>query len=80
VARVVDTSLSCRRVTRVLEQILVERGTPQVIRCDNGPESTSRHFPAWCTDRKIELVHSQPGGPMQNGRAEGSDWRFRRNA
>ena len=64
----VDTSFASRRVTRVLEEIVAERGTPLGIRCDNGPELTCRHFLAWCIDRKIELVHIQPGRPMQNGR------------
>jgi len=31
----VDTSFASRRVTRVLEQIVVERGVPVAIRCDN---------------------------------------------
>jgi putative transposase len=66
----VDTSFASRRVTRVLEAIVAERGLPQTIRCDNGPELTSRHFLAWCIERKIELVHIQPGRPMQNGRVE----------
>jgi hypothetical protein len=44
----VDTSFASRRVTRVLEQIVAERGVPVAIRCDNGPELTSRHFLAWC--------------------------------
>lgn len=66
----VDTSFASRRVTRVLEGIIAERGLPQAIRCDNGPELTSRHFLAWCIERKIELVHIQPGRPMQNGQVE----------
>jgi putative transposase len=66
----VDTSFASRRVTRVLEAIIGERGAPQAIRCDNGPELTSRHFLAWCIERQIELVHIQPGRPMQNGRVE----------
>jgi transposase InsO family protein len=66
----VDTSFASRRVTRVLEAIVAERGAPQVIRCDNGPELISRHFLAWCIERKIDLVHIQPGRPMQNGRVE----------
>jgi putative transposase len=63
-----DTSFASRRVTRVLEEIMVLRGHPQSLRCDNGPELTSRHFLAWCLERKIELVHIQPGKPMQNHR------------
>ena len=65
-----DTSFASRRVTRVLDGILAERGAPQMLRCDNGPEFTSRHFLAWCIERKIELLHIQPGRPMQNGRVE----------
>jgi putative transposase len=66
----VDPSFASRRVTRVLEAIVAERGKLQAILCDNGPELTSRHFLAWCVDRQIELVHIQPGKPMQNGRVE----------
>jgi putative transposase len=62
----VDTSFASRRVTRVLDEIAAERGMPQAIRCDNGPEFTSRHFQAWCVERQIELLHIQPGKPTQN--------------
>ena len=73
----VDTSFASRRVTRVLEGIVAERGKPQAIRCDNGPELTSRHFLAWCVERQIELVHIQPGKPTQNARAESFNGRLR---
>jgi putative transposase len=73
----VDTSFASRRVTRVLEQIVSERGVPQAIRCDNGPELTSRHFLAWCVERKIELLHIQPGKPTQNARVESFNGRLR---
>ena len=66
----VDTSFASRRVTRVLEEIMVGRGKPQSIRCDNGPELTSRHFLAWCLEQQIELVHIQPGKPTQNAQVE----------
>lgn len=66
----VDTSFASRRVTRVLDQIIRWRGLPQSILCDNGPELTSRHFLAWCIERKINMVHIQPGRPMQNGHVE----------
>ena len=73
----VDTSFASRRVTRVLEQIVNERGRPQAIRCDNGPELTSRHFLAWCIERQIELLHIQPGKPTQNARVESFHGRLR---
>jgi len=73
----VDTSFASRRVTRALEQIASERGVPGSIRCDNGPELTSRHFLAWCVERKIELLHIQPGKPTQNARVESFNGRLR---
>jgi transposase InsO family protein len=53
----VDTSFASRRVTRVLEAIVAERGQPQAIRCDNGPELPAGIFwrgawsgrSSWCT-------------------------------
>jgi putative transposase len=73
----VDTSFASRRVTRVLDEVVVRCGRPQSIRCDNGPELTSRHFLAWCLEQKIELVHIQPGKPTQNGRVESFNGKLR---
>ena len=66
----VDTGFASRRVTRVLDQIIAERGKPLAIRCDNGPELTSHHILAWSVDSKIELRHIQPGKPTQNAHVE----------
>jgi putative transposase len=73
----VDTSFASRRVTRVLEQIVAQRRQPLAIRCDNGPELTSRHFLAWCLERQIELIHIQPGKPTQNAHIESFHGRLR---
>lgn len=73
----VDTSFASRRVTRVLDAIIAERGMPEAIRCDNGPEFTSRHFLAWAVERQVELVHIQPGKPTQNARVESFHGRLR---
>ena len=72
-----DTSMPSRRVTRVLEQIVHRRGAPRFIRSDNGPEVSSRHYLAWCVERKIATVHIQPGRPMQNGHVESFNGRLR---
>jgi putative transposase len=73
----VDTSLSSHRVTRSLEAVIEHGGKPEAIRCDNGPELTSRHFLSWCEERKIQLIHIQPGRPMQNGHVESFNGRLR---
>jgi len=72
-----DTSLGSGRVIRVLEQLIAERGVPESLRCDNGPEFTSRRMLGWAEDRKLLLVHIQPGKPMQNGHVESFHGRLR---
>jgi putative transposase len=72
-----DTSLGSRRVTRVLERLIGERGRPESVRSDNGPEFTSRRMLAWAEDWKVGLVHIQPGRPMQNGHVESFHGRLR---
>jgi putative transposase len=72
-----DTSLGSGRVIRVLEQLIAERGVPESLRCDNGPEFTSRRMIGWAEDRKLLLVHIQPGRPMQNGHVESFHGRLR---
>jgi len=63
----IDTSLSAKRVTRVLDRIIAERGKPVSIRVDNGPEFTSNEFVLWAKDKSISIQYIQPGKPMQNG-------------
>ena len=64
-------------MTRTLDRVILERGKPQALRRDNGPEFTSRHFIAWCEENGIQLKHIQPGRPMQNGHVESFNGRLR---
>ena len=73
----VDSSLSAPRVTRVLDGVIDERGAPESIRMDNGPEFTSRCFVAWAEGHKIRLIYIQPGKPTQNSFIESFNGRFR---
>lgn len=73
----VASCLPSVRVARVLDRIIDERGAPAAIRCDNGPEFTSRRFLSWAEERKIQLVFIAPGKPMQNGHIESFNGRFR---
>jgi transposase InsO family protein len=74
-----DTSMPSQRVTRVLQSIIHQRGAPEFIRSDNGPEVSSRHYLAWCVERSIGTIHIQPGKPTQNGHVESFHGRFRTN-
>jgi len=66
----VDFSLPSQRVIRALEQVIEWRGTPQVLRCDNGPEYISTCLQAWAAHRGIRLEYIQPGKPQQNAYVE----------
>jgi putative transposase len=72
-----DTSLGSGRVIRVLERLIMERGGPENVRSDNGPEFTSRRMIGWAEENKLMLVHIQPGRPMQNGHVESFHGRLR---
>jgi len=74
----VDTSLPAARVVRVLEQLKTQRGLPQQLRMDNGPELISATLVDWCDEHNIEMVYIQPGKPQQNGFVERFNGSFRR--
>lgn len=74
----VDTSIPARRVIRVLERLIAEKGCPANIRCDNGPEFISHLLNEWCAARKITLQFIQPGRPMQNAYIERKNGSMRR--
>jgi putative transposase len=46
----IDTSLSSKRIIRILERIIAHRGKPKTIRTDNCPDFTSNDFELWCKD------------------------------
>lgn len=66
----VDFSLPAERVVRALDQIIEWRGTPRMIRYDNGPEYISAVLAIWAAKRGIQLEHIQPGKPQQNAYIE----------
>lgn len=77
VAIEVDTSLSGLRVARVLEGLKMQRGLPEQIRSDNGPEFTSRVLDQWAYEHGIRWHYIQPGRPMENGYVESFNGRLR---
>jgi len=72
-----DTSLSGRRVARVLEQLRQSRGLPERLLSDNGPEFTSRALDAWAYARGVQWQFIEPGKPVQNAYVESFNGKLR---
>ena len=66
----IDTSLRAPRVIRVLERLKEQRGVPDVLRLDNGPEFISQVLADWCKENGVAIRHIQPGKPNQNAYIE----------
>jgi len=73
----VDTSLGGLRVRRVLDRMAIERGLPEAIVVDNGPEFRGRALAAWSEQRGVRLEFIQPGKPVQNAYIESFNGRLR---
>ena len=65
-----DYSIPGEKVVEVLEDIIEQRGKPNQIRVDNGPEFTGTAFMGWCSKQSITIKYTQPGRPMQNAYIE----------
>jgi putative transposase len=73
----VDTSLPGGRVVRVLERLAAERGAPDEIVLDNGPELAGKAVDQWAYERGVWLRFIEPGKPVQNAFVESFQGRLR---
>ena len=73
----VGFSLTSQRICRVLDQLELSWGLPQLIFVDNGPEFRSKELDRWCSTRGIKLHFIDPGKPIQNAYIESFNGKFR---
>ncbi len=73
----VDFSLPGQRVVAMLDNVAGERGYPDMLVVDNGPELRGRDLDRWVHDHGVKLFFIDPGKPMQNGSIESFNGRFR---
>lgn len=74
----VGISFPAQRVTRLLNQLVEERGKPKFIRCDNGTEFTAKDFMGWAEYHNVKVIFIQAGKPTQNAYIERFNKSFRR--
>ena len=65
-------------VIAVLTRLVMRRGAPQAIRCDNGAEFTATAFDQWAYWNQITVEFSRPGKPTDNAFIESFNGSVRR--
>ena len=73
----VDGRLRSPRVIEVLSRLVSERGAPDFLRSDNGPEFVSKALLSWIVGQGIGTALIEPGKPWQNGVTESFNGKFR---
>ena len=77
VAIVPEHTIGGDHLTRILDSVCAQRGTPAVIRTDNGPEFTGKAMLNWAHRKAVALRLIEPGKPNQNAYVESFNGRFR---
>ena len=73
----VERSIDADRTVEVLERLVTDRGAPEHLRCDNGPEMTAHALEDWCVLSGTGTAYIEPGSPWQNPYVESFHSRVR---
>lgn len=73
----VDRKLNSTNVIEVLSRLFVERGIPQYIRSDNGPEFIAKKVRFWLKRQGVGTLFIEPGSPWENGYIESFNGKLR---
>ena len=73
----VARSMPAVRVVQVLERLKEDRGLPEAIVLDNGPEMISLALDQWVYENGVKLHFIDPGKPTQNAFIESFNGTFR---
>ena len=73
----VERNIDADRTVSELERLAAERGAPELLRMDNGPEMTSNALRDWCRFSRIGAAFIEPGSPWENPFVESFNSRVR---
>ena len=62
----VERNIDADTVVATLERLVTERGAPELLRMDNGPEMTAHALKDWCELSKTGTAFIEPGSPWEN--------------
>jgi transposase InsO family protein len=73
----VARKLNSKNVLDTLYSLFCERGVPDHIRSDNGPEFTAEAVREWLEKVEVKTLLIEPGSPWENGYIESFNGRLR---
>jgi len=73
----VDRKLNSKNVIDVLSQLFNEKGVPDHIRSDNGPEFIANRVRCWLKRQGVQTLYIEPGSPWENGYIESFNGKLR---
>jgi putative transposase len=73
----VGRRLNSTNVLDVLSQLFLDRGAPEHIRSDNGPEFVAKKVRHWLTRQQVKTLYIEPGSPWENGYIESFNGKLR---
>jgi transposase InsO family protein len=76
-AIVVNRQLRSDDVLAMLTELFVQRGSPEHIRSDNGPEFCAKAVSGWLKRLDVKTLFIEPGSPWENGYVESFNGKLR---
>jgi putative transposase len=64
-------------VIAILQRLVEERGAPEFIRSDNGPEFIAQAVRSWLAEKGMKTLYIEPGAPWENAYSESFNSRLR---
>ena len=73
----VDRRINAFGVIESLADVMLTRGVPEHVRCDNGPEMVARALREWLAGLGTRPLYIEPGSPWENGYCESFNGKLR---
>ena len=74
----VNLSLPAERVKATLDAVIAQRGAPDFLRCDNGPEFIALVLRGYLAGKGVKTAYIDPGSPWHTQLRCGGAERLRR--
>ena len=65
------------KVIKALADVMVQKGVPEYIRSDNGPEFVAKDLRRWLINAGAKTLYIEPGSPWENGYCESFNSKLR---